>query len=107
MDTDRLTSSTKDETVEAAVGHVLVDEHLLLILDAATHQADQVGVLQLGDQLDLVLELLQPLPGVRRQPLHRDLGAVRQLPLQQRKGNWHTKNRVDEGAQDASAVLAL
>ena len=83
MDTDRLTSSTKDETVEAAVGHVLVDEHLLLILDAATHQADQVGVLQLGDQLDLVLELLEPLPGMRRQPLHRDLGAVRQLPLRQ------------------------
>ena len=83
MDTDRLTSSTKDETVEAAVGHVLVDEQLLLLLDAAPHQADQVGVLQLGDQLDLVLELLEPLPGMRRQPLHRDLGTVRQLPLQQ------------------------
>jgi hypothetical protein len=38
-------------------------------------------VLQLGDELDLVLELLQPLPGMRRQSLHRDLGAVRQLPL--------------------------
>ena len=49
MDTDRLTSSTKDETVEAAVGHVLVDEQLLLILDAAADESDQVGVLQLGD----------------------------------------------------------
>jgi hypothetical protein len=72
----------EDEAVQTAVGHVLVDEHLLFLLHAAAQQAHQVGVLQLGDQLDLVLELLQALPGVRRQPLHRDLRAVRQLPLQ-------------------------
>ena len=65
--------------------HVLVDEQLLLILDAAADESDQVGVLQLGDQLDLILELLQPLPGMRRQPLHRDLGAVRQLALQEER----------------------
>ena len=72
----------EDEAVEAAVGHVLVREQLLFLLDAAADEAHQVGVLKLGDQLGLVLELQQPLPGMRRQPLHRDLRAVRQLPLQ-------------------------
>jgi hypothetical protein len=55
----------QDDAVEAAVGQVLVHQQLLL-LDAAAQEADQVRVLQLGDQLDLVLELLQALPGVRR-----------------------------------------
>ena len=109
----------EDEAVEAPVGHVLVCEQLLFLLDAASDEANQVGVLQLGDQLDLVLELLQPLPGVRRQSLHRDLGAVRQLPLQpnrsesamaaylssiiERPGMIATLARLVDGAESASA----
>jgi hypothetical protein len=61
--------------------HVLVDEHLLVSLDAAAHEAHQVRVLQLGDQLDLRLEFHQALHGARREPLDPDLGSVGQLTL--------------------------
>ena len=52
--------------------HVLVDEHLLLGLHAAAQQPDKVGVLQLGDGLNLRLELHQALHRARRQALDRD-----------------------------------
>jgi len=72
----------KDEGVQALVAHVLVDEHPLGAVDAAAEEADQVPVLQLGDQDHLVHELVQALRRViRRELLHSNLLPVRQLPL--------------------------
>uniref|UniRef100_A0A453PDI1 Uncharacterized protein n=2 Tax=Aegilops tauschii subsp. strangulata TaxID=200361 RepID=A0A453PDI1_AEGTS len=78
----RRLSRTEEEGVEAPVGEVLVDEHLLVLVHAAPQQPHQVPVLQLGDQLHLVPELRRALPRPRRQPLHRDLrAAVQHAPV--------------------------
>jgi hypothetical protein len=81
-DGSRWTSGlTEEEGVEASVGEVLVDEHLLVLLHAEAQQPDQVPVLQLGDQLHLVPELSAALPRPRRQPFHGDLRAAAQNAL--------------------------
>ena len=87
---EEMSCLTEDEEVEALVVHILVDEHLLVGLHAAPQQAHQVGVLQLGDQLDLRLELHQTLHRHRRQPLDRDLQAAGQLTLDDIMMMMHT-----------------
>jgi len=78
---DELGVPTEDEEVEALVVHVLVDEHLLVGLHAAAQQPDEVGVLQLGDELNLRLELHEALHRARRQALDGDLQPAGQLAL--------------------------
>ena len=72
---------TKYEGVEALVVHVLVQEHPLVLVDAAAEQPDEVPVLELGDQLHLVLELHRPLHRSPGQPLHGYFLPVLKLPL--------------------------
>lgn len=78
---------TKDEAVQALIVHVLVYEHLLLGLDAAAQEPDEVSVLELCDQLDLGLELHQPLHRARRQPLDRNLKPATQFALEHKYDN--------------------
>lgn len=53
---------TEEDMVEAAIGEVGVDEHLLTGGSAAAKQRHQVPVLHLEQEPDLVQELLHALP---------------------------------------------
>jgi hypothetical protein len=55
-------------------------------------------VLQLGDELDLVLELNETLPGLRRQPLHRNLGSIRQHALKKNAEINISFNHISENS---------
>uniref|UniRef100_A0A0A9FX99 Uncharacterized protein n=1 Tax=Arundo donax TaxID=35708 RepID=A0A0A9FX99_ARUDO len=50
-------------------------------MDAAAQKPDEVHMLQLGDEHDLVLELVQALRRVLRQPFHRHRLPSFQFPL--------------------------
>ena len=78
---NRVNFGTKDKVVEALVLHVLVHQHPLLSMDAAAQEPDEVHMLQLGDEHDLVLELVQALRRVLGQPLHRHHLPSFQFPL--------------------------
>ena len=52
---------TEEEGVQASIGQVLVDEQLLLSLQADAVKLREVDVPKLGDQQQLVLQLLQAL----------------------------------------------
>lgn len=62
--------------------HVLVDEDPLVAIDAAAEKPDEIPVLELGNQLDLVLEFAEPLDRRLGEPLHGDFLSIRQLTLQ-------------------------
>lgn len=49
---------TENKRVQALVLHVLIDQDLLVSVDATTEQPDEIPVLKLRDQLNLVHELL-------------------------------------------------
>ena len=78
---------TEEEGVEAAVGEVLVHRQLLVALDAPSEEAQQVGVLQLGDELHLVPGLRRTLPRPRRQPLRSDSEPPPARPVRNRSIN--------------------
>ena len=52
---------TEEEGVQASIGQVLVDKQLLLFLQADAVKLREVDVPKLGDQQQLVLQLLQAL----------------------------------------------
>ena len=43
--------------IQAFVGQVFVDQHLLFFMDATAKQPNKVSVLKFRDNLDLILEL--------------------------------------------------
>lgn len=63
---------TGEAVAQRAGGHVLVDEHLLALLEAEADEADQVLVVHPGEQLDLGLELVPALHGTLLRPLDGD-----------------------------------
>jgi hypothetical protein len=65
--------------LERAVGDVLVDEDLLVLVQAEAHEAHHVLVVHPGEELDLRPELEAPLQRPLLRPLHRH-----QLPARQR-----------------------
>lgn len=62
--------------IQACVAEILVDEEAFWSFDAASEELDEVLVLHLVDESDLVEELIDPLPRVEEEPLHRDLSAI-------------------------------
>ncbi|BAF18570.1 Os06g0126100 [Oryza sativa Japonica Group] len=65
-----------DVVAEGAIVHVLVDEDHLGVLVAVADEGDEVAVAELGQHLDLGVELVDPLLRLRVPALHGDLGAV-------------------------------
>uniref|UniRef100_A0A804QYF7 Uncharacterized protein n=1 Tax=Zea mays TaxID=4577 RepID=A0A804QYF7_MAIZE len=76
----RLPLAAVDVVPEHAVVHVLVHQDHLLVLVAVADQGHQVPVPQLGQHLDLRVELVDALLRLRAPALHRHLGAVVDLP---------------------------
>lgn len=74
---------TIEEEIEAFVGHVLVDQDLLFLLNATPENTNKVFVLKPRDEVGFGLELLLSLSGVLREPFHRHLVPIQQCPLNQ------------------------
>ena len=77
--------STEENEVQASIGDELVDQQPLLLLQADADEPDEVPVLQLGDQRELVLQLLHSLRRALRQPLHGYLVAIGENTLDEPK----------------------
>lgn len=71
---------TGEAVAEGAGGHELVDEHLLALLEAESDEADEVLVVDAGEQLDLRLELVPALHRPLLRPLDGDERPRRQHP---------------------------
>ena len=52
---------TKDKEVQAFVWQVFVDQYFLLSLRAASHEPNQIPVLQFGNELNFIFELYETL----------------------------------------------
>jgi hypothetical protein len=52
---------TKDEEIQAFVRQVFIHQYFLLFLRAATHEPNQVTVLEFGYELDFILKLCETL----------------------------------------------
>jgi hypothetical protein len=70
----------REALLERAVGDVLVDQHLLALVQAEADEADHVLVVHPGEQLDLRPELQAALQGPLLGPLHRHQLPARQRP---------------------------
>jgi hypothetical protein len=67
---------TQQRTVKAAVLEVLIHQNPVASLDAAADEFDEVGVLDVADDVDLRQELPDALPGLGGEDLHRDLSPA-------------------------------
>lgn len=72
----RLTVRSQQRTVKAAVLEVLIHQNPVASLDAAADEFDEVGVLDVADDVDLRQELPDALPGLGGEDLHRDLSPA-------------------------------
>ena len=61
---------TSQPLSDGAIGHELVDKHLLPLLITESHKAHQVPVMHSWEEFNLVLEFLCPLNGPLLCPLH-------------------------------------
>lgn len=58
---------TEDERVQTLIGHVLVNQHPLVSMDAASQQPHKIPVLQFSNQDHFILQLCEALSRLFRQ----------------------------------------